>query len=117
MANVIRVTYEGFDGRLNIDKGVLTLYGGKSPTKWDITKKENTNLLREFLNTAYAKGKHPSKILIKGTGKNLFEWVFYAEKGWVLGRWNIKADTYSVLKPDTEFTKKVLSALVRANVK
>jgi hypothetical protein len=117
MANVIRVTYEGLDGRLNIDKGVLTLYGGKSPAKWDITKKENTNLLREFLNTAYAKGKHPKRMLLKLTGKNLFTWAYDTEAGWNLNRYNCSEDCYSVLKPDTEFTKKVLSALVRANVK
>lgn len=116
MTNVIRTRFQGKDGYLNITKGILTLYGGSAPVKWDITKRETTELLREFLNTAYAAGKHPTKVLALATDKNLFEWVDNVKRGWAVGRWNLVKDTYSILKPNTDHTKAILSAMVRANV-
>ncbi len=116
MANVIRAPFQGLDGRLNIDKGILTLYGHKQPMKWDITKKETTKLLREFLNTAYQKGKGPSQFIQYTTAKNKF---YFGEgvRGAFLQRLDFTTNTISSLKPNTGFTKSILSAMVRANVK
>jgi hypothetical protein len=117
MANVIRTQFQGKDGRLNIDTGILTLYGGSAPVKWDITKRETTQLLRDFLNAAYSKGKHPNKILVLITNKNVFEWAENVKRGWKVCRWNLVEDTYSVMRPNIQNTKEILSAMVRANVK
>jgi len=113
MTNVIRTSFQGKDGYLNITKGILTLYGGSKPVKWDITKQETTELLREFMNTAYLNGKLPSKGLYHRTNKNSFIWG--VEKT-TLERWNLTKNTFETLKPNTDFTKAVLSAMVRANV-
>jgi len=117
MANVIRTRFQGKDGYLNIDKGVLTLYGGSKPAKWDITKRENTKLLREFLNTAYAAGKGPSLgSLFHATLKNKFRWTFNDDMNLVM-RFDKSKQVTTGLFPNTDHTKAILSAMVRANVK
>ncbi len=112
MANVIRAQFQGKDGRLNIDKGILTLYGGSKPVKWDITKRETTELLREFLNAALDRGQGPNFSLFHATNKNSFKWD---PNG--LSRVNFTTDVFSWLLPNTKHTKDILSAMVRANVK
>jgi hypothetical protein len=118
MANVIRAHFQGKSGYLNITKGILTLYGGSKPVKWDITKRETTELLREFLNKAHAEGKFPSMNLHHNTGNNAFIWgTRPGTKKVILQRWDLNNLKMANLKPNTEFTKQILSAMVRANVK
>lgn len=118
MANVIRTQFQGKDGRLNIDKGILTLYGGSAPIKWDIRNREVVPLLREFLNTAYAQNKAPTKTVLHRTNKNSFAWGTDSNLGVaVLERWDLTSGILKTLHPNTEHTKDILSAMVRANVK
>lgn len=117
MANVIRAQFQNQDGRLNIDKGVLTFYGGDKPVKWDITKRETTELLREFLSTAYSLGKLPSKGLYHETPHNRFAWYKTNTGTAAVIRRNHTEHKTAELSPNTEHTKAILSAMVRANVK
>ena len=114
MANVIRAQFQGKDGRLNIDKGILTLYGGSAPVKWDIRNREVVPLLREFLNTAYAQGKVPTRGIVHKTPKNTFAWGVIGD---LVERYNLVKDSTTFLLPNTKHTKDILSAMVRANVK
>jgi hypothetical protein len=114
MANVIRAQFQNQDGRLNIDKGVLTFYGGDKPVKWDITKRETTELLREFLSTAYSLGKLPSRGIVHKTPKNSFGWNVTTP---FVERYNLQNEKHYTLLPGTKHTKDILSAMVRANVK
>jgi len=111
MTNVIRTRFQGKDGYLNISKGILTLYGGSKPVKWDITKRETTHLLREFLNTALKRGQGVKFKLFHEINKNSFNWDSNG-----LSRVDYTKDIFSWLYPDTDHTKAILSAMVRANV-
>jgi hypothetical protein len=116
MANVIRAQFQGKDGRLNIDKGILTFYGGDKPVKWDITKRETTELLREFLNSALVADKRPTEFLIHITPNNNFHWASGEVTGPVLARRRRGSPKWEALNPNTNHTKAILSAMVRANV-
>jgi hypothetical protein len=112
MANVIRTQFNGFDGRLNIDKGILTLYGKENTKRYNVTVTLDLPVVREFLAKAYQDGKFPSNVLTHSTAKNKFSWNATG-----LERWDIWNDKMYRLSPYTEHTKEILSAMVRANVK
>lgn len=112
MANVLRTQFFNQDGRLNLDKGILTFYSENEPYRIDVRKTENSIVVMEFLNKALADGKTPSKNLYHETNKNRFLW----SKG-KLKRFNVTKNTTENLLPDSEFTKKILLNMVRAYVK
>lgn len=112
MVNTLRTQFQGKDGRLNIDKGILTLYSNKGTERYNAKVTLDLPVVQEFLAKAYQDGKYPSKTLIHETEKNIFLWFV---KG--LERWDINKDKPYRLSPNTEHTKKILSAMVRANVK
>jgi hypothetical protein len=116
MANVIRTQFNGFDGRLNIEKGILTLYGKNKTERYNVTVTLDLPVVREFLNTAFKAGKSPTKKLLHNTKLNTFIWAD-DQLGSYVQRFNRNTGTLVNLQPGTEHTKDILQAMVRANVK
>jgi len=112
MANTIRTQFQGKDGRLNLDKGILTLYGKEKTERYNVKVTLDLPVVREFLAKAYKDGKNPRYIVRHTTAKNKFTW---SQTG--LDRWDFWNDRRYGLSPNTKHTAEVLVAMVRANVK
>jgi hypothetical protein len=112
MVNVVRTQFQGKDARLNINKGILTVYNGEKTKRYNVKVELDLPIIREFLATAYANGKNPSKSLAHKTEKNGFIWD---KKG--LTRFDFMKVKVYTLSPNTKHTTEILQAMVRANVK
>jgi hypothetical protein len=112
MANTLRTPFQGKDGRLNLDKGILTLYGKDKIERYNVKVTLDLPVVRAFLTKAYSDGKNPCYILRHITDKNKFTW---SPTG--LDRWDIWNDRFYSLSANTKHTEDVLLAMVRANVK
>jgi hypothetical protein len=112
MTNVLRTQFKNKDSRLNIAKGILTLYSGEKTERYNVKVELDLPVIREFLKTAYANGKYPTKGLSHKAKKNGFIWN---KSG--LTRYDFMHSKVYKLSPNTEHTTRILQAMVRANVK